>query len=98
MKTLTRSDDNVALFAFADDQVINEVNNQLHLGDPVDQIIADCNFDNCDLHENVTNLPSDFIGSKYTYDGSTFAECPIYAAMMPMDEFGVEDEDAPVSE
>ena len=91
MKVLVRTDDNVALYAFADDQVINEVDNKLSLGDPVEQVIADCNYTNCTLHENVTNLPSDFIGLKYTYDDSAFELDANFAAMMPNDEFGIEE-------
>lgn len=82
MKVLTRLNDNVALHKFADNDSVQEINGMLHIGNPVNQIIADCNFENCQLHENVSEIPEDFIGLKYTYDGNSFSIDASFVAMM----------------
>jgi len=82
MKVLTRSTDNVALHKFADDESVQEINGMLHIGNPVSQIIADCNFGNCTLHENVSSVPEDFMGLKYIYDGNSFSIDESFVTMM----------------
>ena len=71
MKTITRNDNNISLFLFADDKVIDLQADRTVIGDPEELIVADCNSSNVTVHENVTE-PDDWYGWKYFYDGTTW--------------------------
>jgi hypothetical protein len=48
------------------------------IGDPPELYIADINTENGKLFENVNDIPSDFVITKYLYDGSTWTLNPYY--------------------
>lgn len=74
MKVIAQRDTNVVLYVFEDSQVITFTDGQMHLGDPVVDIVADCNLENCILYENISNVPADYQGWKYDFDGTTWTE------------------------
>lgn len=75
MKTITRNEDNISIWMFADDKALDVQSDKIIVGDPEELIIADCNSSNVTVHENVTE-PDDWFGWKYFYDGTTWTLNP----------------------
>lgn len=75
MKTITRNDNNISLYLFADDKALDVQSDKTIVGDPEELIIGDCNSSNVTVHENVTE-PDDWFGWKYFYDGTTWTLNP----------------------
>ena len=71
MKTLTK--DNLSLYLFEDDESVVLASDKITVGDPPKFIIGDCNSSNTVLHTSVATPPSDWIGTKYTYNGTAWA-------------------------
>ena len=71
MKTITRNDNNISLYLFADDKALDVQSDKIIVGDPEELVIGDCNSSNVTVHENVTE-PDDWYGLKYFYDGTTW--------------------------
>jgi hypothetical protein len=78
MKTITENETGRSKYLFADDKPVAIQESQILVGDPnnLDFIIADLNSGNCTLHENISDPPADWIGNKYTYDGSEWTQDP----------------------
>ena len=55
---------------------LNIGSEEIAVGNPanLEFYIGDLNSGNCTLHENVTNAPDDWIGNKYTFDGTTWTQ------------------------
>lgn len=75
MKTITRNEDNISIWMFADDKALDVQSDKIIVGDPEELIIGDCNSSNVTVHENVTE-PDDWFGWKYFYDGTTWTLNP----------------------
>lgn len=75
MKTITRNEDNLSIWMFADDKALDVQSDKIIVGDPEELIIGDCNSSNVTVHENVTE-PDDWFGWKYFYDGTTWTLNP----------------------
>ena len=76
MKTLTKS--NLSLYLLEDDVSVAMASDKITVGDPPKFIIGDCNSSDTVLHTDVATPPSDWIGHKYTYDGTAWAANPNY--------------------
>lgn len=76
MKTIVENSTNLSKYLFEDDMPLNIGSEEIAVGDPanLDFYIGDLNSSNCTLHENVTNAPADWIGNKYTFDGTTWTQ------------------------
>lgn len=72
MKTIIRKNNNVSLYLFSDDEVVDVQKDKTLVGNPLKFTIADCNSDNCVLIENVTE-PEDWYGHKYRYSNGWIA-------------------------
>lgn len=72
MKIIVENETGLVKYALDDDKPVEFTAGQINVGDPesLDFIIADLNSDNSTLYENVTDVPADWIGNKYTYDNS----------------------------
>lgn len=73
MKTLTK--DNVSIYLFADDEVLVISEQNITVGNPPKFIIGDCNSTNTVLHEGVPEIEG-WTGHKYMYDGASWTENP----------------------
>jgi hypothetical protein len=73
MKTLTKN--NLSLYLLEDDVSVVLASDKITVGDPPKFIIADCNSSDTVLHEGVSK-PEEWIGHKYTYDGTGWALNP----------------------
>ena len=72
MKTIVRNSNNYSSYVFENDAEVTINSNNIVT--PT-FIIADLNSSNATMHENVTQ-PDDWIGNKYTFDGTTWAANP----------------------
>ena len=75
MKTITRNEDNISIWMFADNKALDVQSDKIIVGDPEELIIGDCNSSNFTVHENVTG-PDDWFGWKYFYDATTWTLNP----------------------
>lgn len=66
MKTIVRKDNNVSLYLYDDEIVVDIQSDKTIVGDPPMLIIGDCNSSNATLFENVSN-PEAWQGWKYLY-------------------------------
>ena len=71
MKTLTKN--NLSLYLLEDDVSVVLASDKITVGDPPKFIIQDCNSSDTVLHTNVATPPGDWIGTKYTYNGTAWA-------------------------
>jgi|TARA_R100000149_G_C5756376_1_gene63309 hypothetical protein len=76
MKTIVETSTKLSKYLLADDVTITATANDITVGDPAKFIIADLNSGNTTITENVTNAPSDWIGNKYKFDGTTWSANP----------------------
>lgn len=76
MKTIVDNASNLSKYIFNDNTAVELVADQINIGDPsnLTLIIADMNSQNATLYENVNNVPEDWQGCKYTFDGTTWAQ------------------------
>ncbi len=71
MKVICFADNNLAVHAFPDDIDIFVSPMGIQVGNPARLIIADMGSDNAKFYERV-ELPQDYIGAKYFYDGASW--------------------------
>ena len=76
MKVITETSTQLAKYALADDETIVSTADNLQIGDPVKFIVADLNSTTVTITDNVTNVPADWVGNKYTFDGTTWTLNP----------------------
>jgi hypothetical protein len=69
MKVITNSATNVALYTFGDSDVVLAESNRIVIGEPPVLIIGDYSSSTATVYENV-NVPDDWVGQKYMYNGS----------------------------
>ncbi len=76
MKTIVETSTKLSKYLLADDVTITATSDNITVRDPAKFIIADLNSGNTTITENVTNAPSDWIGNKYKFDGTTWSASP----------------------
>lgn len=75
MKTIVRSDNNVSLYVFGNDEFVGVEADRIVVGSPEKFVVSDCNSGNVTVYENVTP-PADWTGWKYFFDGTTWTQNP----------------------
>jgi len=89
MKLIVKQDTNIVVLAYSDDEFIDDLENQINIGNPISLVIFK-SVDNICLIENALDAPEDFIGEKYLYDDSTeekWALNPDYVSPLSQEEF-----------
>jgi len=76
MKTIVETSTGLCKYLLADDVDITATATEITVGDPPQFIINDLNSTIVTVTDNVTNAPSDWIGNKYTFDGTTWSANP----------------------
>ena len=76
MKTILETETKLSKYLLADDVAITATSETITVGDPPQFIICDLNSGNTTIVENLTNSPSDWVGGKYTLDGTTWTAVP----------------------
>ena len=74
MKTIIETATKLSKYLVDDDVTITPNSDYIVVGDPAKLIIDDLTSSNATVIENVTNAPEDWIGNKYTFDGTTWTE------------------------
>jgi hypothetical protein len=72
MKTIVETSTGLSKYLLADDVALAVTATKITVGNPAEFIIGDLNSSNTTITENVTNAPSDWIGNKYTFDGTAW--------------------------
>ena len=78
MKTITSN--RVSLYLLQDNEPVNITENNITIGSPVTSVIWDLNSSNVFLYTNVATPPSDWTGTKYIYDGTSWSSNSSYVA------------------
>ena len=61
---------NLSRWIFNDDVILESSESGIVVGDPPKFIIQYLNSINCNIYDDVTDTPSDWVGCKYFYDGT----------------------------
>lgn len=69
MKTIVQNATSLSKYLLADTEVVVLNEDSIVVGDPAEFIIADLNASTATVYEGVT-APADWIGNKYTFDGT----------------------------
>lgn len=81
MKTIIETATKLSKYLVDDDVTITPNSDYIVVGDPAKLIIDDLTSSNATVIENVTNAPEDWIGNKYTFDGTTWTEDSNWVAL-----------------
>lgn len=84
MKTIVQNGSNYSSYVFEDDTEVTISSDNIVTPN---FIISDLNSSNVTMHENVTP-PDDWVGNKYTFDGTTWAVNPDWVDPTEEDEGG----------
>jgi hypothetical protein len=76
MKTIVENSTNLSKFIYEDDVVITMEADRIVIGDPEFLIVGCHNENDSTVYENVTNVPVDWTGNKFTFDGTTWTLNP----------------------
>jgi len=75
MKTVVENSTKSSKYIFDDNKVVTLEDTRIVVGkDPVELYVGDLNKGNSTLYEKVTNTPSDWVGCKYLFDGTTWSK------------------------
>ena len=87
-KVLIKNETNICLYTWPDtvDIYQNGQETSVVVEGVRTRIIADCNNSNTTVYEEVTNVPSDFVGHKYFFDGTTWTANSDYVEPPEIDE------------
>lgn len=69
MKTIVENQSNISKYLFDDTKSITIKDDCTEVGSPIEFIIGDLNNTNCAVFD-VANVPDDWVGGKYFFDGS----------------------------
>ena len=76
MKTIVETATGLSKYLLDDSVTIAVNSNHIVVGDPPEFIVADLISDNATVYENLANTRSDWVGNKYTFDGTTWTQNP----------------------
>lgn len=76
MKTIVETATGLSKYLLEDNVSVTVNSDHIVVGDPAEFIIGDLNSDNATVYENLANTRSDWVGNKYTFDGTTWTQNP----------------------
>jgi len=76
MKTIVETATGLSKYLLEDDVSVVANSDHVVVGNPAKFIVSDLNSSTTTITENITNAPSDWIGNKYTFDGTTWTQNP----------------------
>jgi len=76
MRVIVETATGLSKYVFADSEVIVSLPDHIKIGDPVRFIIGDLGSGQVTITDNVTDVPEDWIGNKYLFDGTTWTLNP----------------------
>jgi hypothetical protein len=76
MKTIVETATGLSKYLLDDSVAITKASDHIAIGDPVESVIWDLNSDTATVYENLANTRADWVGNKYTFDGTTWTQNP----------------------
>jgi len=76
MKTIVENQTNISKYLLEDTVFVSMASDNITVGDPAGFIIGDMGSDTSTLHTDVSNSPEDWVGNKYTFDGTAWEANP----------------------
>ena len=76
MKTIVETSTGLSKYLLADNVTLTSTATEITVGDPAQFIIADLNSGTVTVTDSVSNAPADWMGNKYTFNGSAWAANP----------------------
>jgi hypothetical protein len=76
MKTIVETSSGLSKYLLADDVTVVSNSDMIHVGDPIEFSIGDLNSTTATITDGVTNAPADWVGNRYTFDGTTWTANP----------------------
>ena len=76
MRVIVETATGLSKYVFADNEVIVSLPDQIKVGDPLRFIIGDLGSGHVTITDNVTDVPEDWMGNKYLFDGATWTLNP----------------------
>ena len=86
MQVIVERATQISKFSYEDSEVISATHTNIIVGDPTTLTIWDLNCDNTNIYKDVKDVPSDFIGDKYLYDGYKWSANPTWVDPSKEDE------------
>lgn len=83
MRVIVETATGLSKYVFADNEVIVSLPDHIKIGDPLRFIIGDLGSGDVTITDNVTNVPQDWIGNKYLFDGTTWTLNPNWVEEPP---------------
>lgn len=80
MKTIVEVSTGLSKFVLDDDVAVTLGPNNIVIHEPVTNTVADLSEDSAVVYEGVTDVPADWIGNAYVYDGTTWATVEAHRA------------------
>lgn len=74
MKTIVEKSTNLSKYLLEDSVSVVMGEDNITVGDPAQFIVGDMTNSTATLHTDVSNVPEDWTGNKYTFNGSTWTE------------------------
>jgi hypothetical protein len=84
MKTIVENTTNLSKYLLNDDVTVTLNEDTIVVGDPAMFIVADLNASTVTVYEGVT-APADWIGNKYTFDGTNWTLNPDWVQPAPVE-------------
>lgn len=85
MKTIVENATCLSKYLLDDAEVVVLNEDSIVVGDPAEFIISDLNASTATVYEGVT-APADWVGNKYTFDGTDWALNPDWVDPFPLTE------------
>ena len=86
MRTIVETSTGLSKYLLEDDVEITATAENIVVGDPVQFTIADLNSTTVTITDSVTNAPSDWVGNKYTFNGTKWTANPNYVEPEAVEE------------
>ena len=86
MIILVTKNDNIVRYVFNDDTYVELNTTNIKIGNPLEFVIGDMTSASSNKYEQVFDVPSDFFGCKYKYDGASWSTNPEWTPPLTEEE------------
>ena len=86
MIILVTKNDNIVRYVFNEDTYVELNSSNIKIGNPLQFVIGDMTIANTNKYTQVSDVPSDFFGCKYKYDGASWSANPEWTPPLTEEE------------